>query len=70
MGIAETDNVGWTRVEPLEIQKTSVNDILGHVDQQALMGQCFVVCTARWMVVLVPEADIPGGGRAFWQRRT
>lgn len=47
MDIAETDNVGWTRVEPLEIQRTSVKDILGHVDQQALMGQCFVVCTAE-----------------------
>ena len=65
MDIAETDNVGWTRVEPLEIQKTSVKDILGHVDQQTLMRQCFVVCTAGWMVVLVPEADIPGGGHAF-----
>ena len=45
MGIAETDNVGWTRVEPLAMQKTNVKGILGHVDQQALMGQCFVVCT-------------------------
>lgn len=62
MGIAETDNVGWTRVEPLAMQKTSVKGILGHADQQALMGQRFVVCTAGWMVVLVPETDRTGGG--------
>lgn len=33
MDIAETDNVGWTRVEPWKYRE-QVKNILGHVDQQ------------------------------------